>query len=104
MRAPVYRHVEAQSTIAGLTLTSFAGLLGVTFAAIRFLSFGGSVLAVSATYLTVRLAGRGKPPMFWQHWLVWHLRQRRFAGRLSAAARSKTPRFPFAPLRFRDRA
>jgi hypothetical protein len=104
MRAPVYRHVEAQSTLAGLTLTSFAGLLGVAFAAIRFLSFGGSLAVVLGTYLAVRLAGHGRPPMFWQHWLVWHARRARFQGRLSAAARSGSPRFPFGPTHFRDRA
>src|SRR5689334_1822873 len=103
MRAPVYRHVEAQSTLAGLTLTGFAGLLGIAFAAIRFLSFGGSLAVVLAAYLVVRLAGRGRPPMFWQHWLIWHLRRRRFGGRLSAAARARTPTFLFAPMRFRDR-
>jgi hypothetical protein len=103
MRAPVYRHVEAQSTIAGLTLTSFAGLLGVTFAAIRLLNFGGSLAVVLGAYLAVRIAGHGRPPQFWQHWLVWHLRRRRFAGRLSAAARAKTPSFRFGPTLYRDR-
>lgn len=103
MRAPVYRHVESQSTVAGLTLNGFVALLGVSFAAIQCLNSGASLAVVGGTYLALRLMGRGKPPMYWQHLANWHLRASRTGGRLSAVARARTPPFPFGPALYRDR-
>lgn len=103
MRAPVYRHVEAQSTIGGVSLNGFVALLGLAFAAIQLLTFLTSVAVIAGAYVALRLMGRGKAPLYWQHLAIWHLRDRR-GGRLSAAARARTPQFPFGPYVLRDRA
>lgn len=97
MPAPVYRHIESTSTIAGLSLNGFVALLGTAFAAIQVLEFGGSLAIMIAVYVTLRLMGRGRPPLYWQHFVLWHVRQRRTSGRLSSAARGRSPQFPFGP-------
>jgi len=97
MRAPIYRHVEGRSTIAGLSLNGFIAMLAVALAAIQLLPLGSSLLAIAGSYFVLRLAGSGKPPMYWQHLAVWELRRLASAGRLSAAARSRAPQFPFGP-------
>lgn len=102
MRAPVYRHVDGQSTVAGVSLNGFIALLAVALGAIQLLSFGGSLAAIAGTYAAMRLAGRGKPPRYWQHLVVFHVRRLIAAGRLSAAARTRVPRFPYGPYLFRD--
>jgi hypothetical protein len=103
MRAQTYRHVESQSTIGGLSLNGFVALLGLAFAAIQWLSFVASVAVIAGTYLALRLMGRGRPPMYWQHLAVWHVRRVRARGRVSAAVRATSPQFPFGPYEFRDR-
>jgi hypothetical protein len=102
MRAPVYRHVEGESTIGGVSLHGFIGLLGVALAAIQFLPFVPSVLAVGGAYAVLRIASTGKPPLHWQHLLVFHCRRWAAGGRLLAAARCKSPRFPFGRYLSRD--
>jgi hypothetical protein len=99
MRAPVYRHVEGRSTIGGLGLQAFIAVLGVAFLAIQWLPPGSSVLAIAGSYLLLRLSGLGRPPLYWQHLLVFHVRRRWWGSRLSAAARARTPQFPFGPYR-----
>lgn len=101
MRAHVYRHVEGQSTIGGVGLSAFVAVLGVAFGAIQLLSFGPSLLAIAATYVGLRVMGQGRPPLFWQHLLVFKLRQRLAGGRLCARARCRSPQFPFGPYRSR---
>lgn len=103
MRAPVYRHIEGRSTIGGLSLHGFIALLGVALAAIQLLPFLPSLLALAGAYLGLRLAASGKPPLFWQHLLVWKARQFANGGRASAAARCRAPRFPFGPYLARPR-
>jgi len=46
-------------------------------------------------------AGFRKPPGFVQHWVNWQVRRSWGGGRLSAAARARTPRFPFATYDYR---
>src|SRR4051812_14204536 len=99
MRAPVYRNVEASSTIGGLTMMSFLLELVVAFLAIQFLSFLLSLATIAGPYVLLRLASYGRPPMYWQHYVLWRVRQANTAGRLSAAARFLQPRFPFGPYR-----
>lgn len=103
MRAPVYRHIESVSTIAGLSLNGFIGLLAVALVAIRFLNVGVSIAVVALAYAALRLMGRGRPPLYWQHLLLWRYRQWRHEGRLSAMARAPAPEFPFGPSIVRDR-
>jgi hypothetical protein len=102
MRAPVYRHVDGQSTVAGVSLNGFVGLLGVALAAIQLLAFGSSLAVIAGTYALLRLAGRGRPPLHWQHLVVLHVRRAVAGGRLSAAARARVPQFPHGPYLFRD--
>jgi hypothetical protein len=97
MRAPVYRHAEASSTVLGLTLPGFLGVLGAAIPAIQLLGPGSSLLAIAALYVALRIASRGKPPMHWQHLVLWHARRRAAGGRFSAAARCQSPQFPFGP-------
>lgn len=102
MRAPVYRHVDGQSTVAGISLNGFIALLGVALAAIQLLAFGPSLAVIAGTYALLRLAGRGKPPLHWQHLAVFYARRALAGGRLSAAARARLPQYPFGPYLFRD--
>ena len=50
MRAPVYRHVDGQSTVAGVSLLSFVALLGVALVAIQLLPSGPSLAVIAGTY------------------------------------------------------
>lgn len=101
MRAPVYRHVDSESTIAGLGVTSFLFLMGGAFAAIQLLTFLPSMVVLTSTYAGLYWMGRGRPARYWQGWLLWHLRARLTDGRLSAVERSRSPQFPFGPYVFR---
>jgi hypothetical protein len=102
MRAPTYRHIDGQNTLGGLSLHGFIGLLAVSLAAIQFLPFLGSLIAVAAVYVGLRLASSGKPPLYWQHLIVFHTRRWLAGSRLSAAARCRCPQFPFGPYASRD--
>lgn len=99
MRAPVYRNIEAKSTVAGLSLPGFLLLLAVCYGAIALLSFAQSLGAMAGTYALLRLLGVGRPELYWQHLVLWHVRQRSSGGRWSAAARARQPRFPFGEYR-----
>lgn len=102
MRAAVYRHVEGQNTIAGVSLTGFLALLAVALVAIQFLSFAPSLLTIASAYAALRIASSGKPPLYWQHFIVWHARRITSGGRLTAAARCHSPQFPFGPYASTD--
>ncbi len=104
MRAPVYRHIEGQSTVAGLGLTSFLALSGGAFLAIQVLDFASSMAVLLGAYVALRLMGSGRPPSYWQHLVVFHVRRVRDKGRVSAAERAATVQFPFGPYEYRDRA
>src|SRR6266851_3137568 len=104
MRAPVFRNIETRNTLLGLTFPfEVMFVLVVFYATIRV-----SPLACAATslvsYVALRVVNYGRAPGFLQHWVVWQVRRARTAGLLSAAARSRCPRFPFAPYHFRDAA
>jgi len=94
--APVYRNLDAPSTFLGLAVLG-AGWTGTALGAPNL--GGGVALAV---YLVLRIAGHGRPEGHLQHWLLWRVRQAQTGGRLSAAARARTPRFPFGPYEWRD--
>ncbi len=96
MRAPVCRNVEARNSIAGVSMTGFVVLLACAYPLIALLPPAPAILAMAGAYVSVRVAGHGRPPLFWQHFIVWQVRRRIADGRLSAAARARTPEFPFA--------
>lgn len=102
MRAPVYRHVEAESTIGGLSMNGLLLVLGIAFPAIYLLSTLGSLAVIFGTYVVLRLLSRGRPASYWQHWILHHVRGRTLMGRVSAMARTRAPQFPFGPYRSRD--
>lgn len=103
MRAAVYRHLDARATFAGLTFPAeWMIVIGVAFtvAYVGFPTIG--ILAGAAVYTTMRAVGYGKPEGHIQNYLMWLIRQLWSKGRLSSAARARTPRFPFAPYVYRD--
>jgi hypothetical protein len=108
MRAPVYRNIEAQHRFLGLAFPQeVIPVLGVLWFSMLLLPLGIALALGAGTYALVRVATYGKAPHHLQHWLLWHLRAWFALARLSAAARSQTPRFPFAPYRsplYRQRA
>ncbi len=103
MYAPVYRHLDAPSTFLGLAFPTEwlfvlgAGWLGTALGAPNI--GGGAALAI---YLVVRLSAHGRAEGHLQQWLQWRLRRAISGGRLSAAARARSPRFPFGPYLWRD--
>jgi hypothetical protein len=105
MLAPVYRNVEARSTVLGLAFpTETLTVLSAFWGAILTLPPSIAALVTVAVYALVRLASLGRAPAFFQHWLAWRVRQALTEGRLSAVARSRIPRFPFGPYEIRDRS
>ena len=97
MRAPVYRNIEQSTTFLGLTFPLEVVLVfAAWFGALATLAPGKAILAMAAIYGAVRSVGYGKPAGFVQHWVNWQVRRLRAHGRLSAAARARTPRFPYA--------
>ena len=54
-----------------------------------------AALAAAIGYATLPLAGQGQAESFLEHALLWRVRQGQSGGRLSAAARARTPAFPF---------
>jgi len=96
--APVYRHLDAPSTFLGLAFPmEWLAVLGAGWAgtALEAPNVGAGVAL--AIYLAIRISARGRPEGHLQHWLQWRVRQAVVAGRLSAAARGRAPRFPHAP-------
>lgn len=103
MYAPVYRNLDAPSTFLGLAFPmEWLGVLGAGWVgtALGAPNIGaGTALGI---YLVLRIAGAGRPEGHLQHWLLWRIRQVQSGGRLSAAARARTPRFPYGPYEWRD--
>ncbi len=103
MRAPVYRNIEARNTLLGLAFPSeVLVVLSGFWVAMLLLPPGSALLASAAVYAGVRLASYGRAPLFLQHYLAWQFRRLYALGRISAASRTRAPRFPFAPCLSRD--
>ncbi|HEX4802164.1 MAG TPA: hypothetical protein VFV14_01565 [Myxococcaceae bacterium] len=103
MRAPVYRNIEASSTVLGLAFPTEAVLL-MSSAAAAVLTLP-PILSAPATlvaYVAIRFVNRGRAPAFVQHYFAWRLRRAKSSGVLSAAARVRCPRFPFVRYEYRD--
>ena len=103
MRAPVFRNIETRNTLLGLTFPFEVVFVLVVFYATVRVSPLACVATTIVAYVAVRVVNYGRAPGFLQHWTVWQVRQARTAGLLSAAARARCPRFPFARHHFRDR-
>ena len=103
MRAPVYRHLDAKSSLFGLafpsewTVVLCAAWLGSTLGAPN-----GGAAAGLAIYLVLRVFVHGRPDGHLRHWIAWRILQATARGRLSAAARAPSPRFPWASYEWRD--
>ncbi len=103
MRAPVYRNIEATSTVLGLAFPTEA-LVMMAFGSLAVLILPPLFSAISslAVYAAIRLVNRGRAPAFVQHFIAWKARQLLSRGHLSAAARARCPKFPFGIYQFRD--
>ena len=103
MRAPVYRNVEARTTLLGLAFpTEVVLVLAVFWGSMLTLAPSLAAAVTTVAYAGVRALNHGRAPAFLQHWLGWRARQAISGGRLSAAARGHAPRFPFGPYHDRD--
>ena len=103
MRAPVYRNIDASSTFLGLAFpTEALVMMGLGSLAVLILPPLFSALSTLAAYGGIRLVNRGRAPAFVQHFIAWKARQLRARGYLSAAARARSPKFPFGPYEYRD--
>jgi len=103
MRAPVYRNIEASSTVLGLAFpTEALVMMGCGSLAVLLLPPLFSAIATVVAYASIRLMNRGRAPAFVQHFIAWKVRQLQARGYLSAAARARCPKFPFGPYEFRD--
>lgn len=105
MSAPVFRNLDAMTSVAGLALPYEAGVVGLTFVlGTAWLPIGPTLVLVLVLYVAIRLGNRGHHPGYLQDLLPFLLRRAGGAGRFSAAARARpAPTFPFAPMVARDR-
>ena len=97
MRAPIFRHLDARSGLLGLGAIEWGPVLLVFWAGLAQGSPNVGLALAAGAYCALRALTRGRPDRFLQHLAQWELRRRLAGGRLSAAARSRIPRFPFAP-------
>jgi hypothetical protein len=103
MFAPVYRHLDAPSTFLGLAFPmEWLAVLGAGWVGTALGAPNVGAAAALGIYLVIRIAGHGRAEGHLQHWLQWRVRQAVSVGRLSAAARARSPRFPFGPYLWRD--
>ena len=103
MRAPVYRNIEATSTVLGLAFpTEALVMMALGSLAVLLLPPLVSAITTLSTYTSIRLINRGRASAFVQHYIAWKVRQLRAQGNLSAATRARCPKFPFGPYAFRD--
>lgn len=105
MFAPVYRHLDTPSTFLGLAFpTEWLAVLGAGWVGTALGAPNIGAGAALGIYGVIRVAAHGRPEGHLQHWLQWRVRQAVSGGRLSAAARSRSPRFPFGAYEWRDQA
>ena len=103
MYAPVYRNLDAPSTFLGLAFpTEWVGVLGAGWVGTALDAPNVGAAAALAIYLVLRIAAHGRPEGHLQQWLLWLMRRLQAAGRVSAAARARTPRFPFGEYEWRE--
>jgi hypothetical protein len=102
MRTPVYRHLDARGGLFGLSVLEWAPILFIAWSGMALDRPNQGVLIAVAVYAGLRVVGHGRPDGFLQAFVSWRWRQGESGGRLSAAARGRAPRFPFAEYEFRD--
>jgi len=101
--APVYRHLDAPSTFLGLAFPmEWLAVLGAGWAGTALGAPNVGAGAAFGIFIIIRVAARGRPEGHLQHWLQWRVRQAQAGGRLSSAARARSPRFPFGPYLWRE--
>lgn len=61
------------------------------------------LVGIIGTYVGIRVINAGKAPGFVQHWIMYQVCQVQSDGRMSAAARARTPPYPFGEKAWRDR-
>jgi hypothetical protein len=98
--APVYRNLEARSTVAGLAFPAeFTIVLSSWWAGMLTVGAFSGLASAACTYAIVRAVNYGRAEGFVQHYVQHRLRTLLYGGRLSAAARvspARTRRLPFA--------
>ncbi len=105
MFAPVYRHLDAPSTFLGLAFpTEWLAVLGAGWLGTALGAPNVGAGAALGIYSVIRVAAHGRPEGHLQHWAQGRVRQSVLGGRLSMAARSRAPRFPFCGYEWRDQA
>jgi hypothetical protein len=106
MTAPVYRNAEAENRFLGLSFPVEVLLVLGTFWPSMLLGPTVGMVLTSGVYVGIRVVTYGRPDSFVQHHLLRQARRVLYRGRLSAAARSRTPAFPFGPylVRLHDRS
>jgi len=103
MRAPVYRHLDAKGSLLGLAFPSeWAVVLCAAWLGSALGTPNAGAAAGLAIYAALRVAGHGRPEGHLRHRVTWGIRRAAAGGRLSAAARSTSPRFPWASHPWRD--
>lgn len=106
MRATVYRSIDSGNTFLGLAFPSeVLVVLSVFWGTAVTLPPGTGLLITLASYVLLRVATAGKPPLHLQHLALFHARRLVNDGRFSPGARAASHRsFPFARRLFRDLA
>jgi hypothetical protein len=103
MLAPVYRHIETEALLLGLTPVGLAVVGAVGWVSIMFLHSALAQLGLLlASYAGLRVAGYGRPPGFWVHYILFQVQQAWCGQDYLAGARAKAPIFPYAPLSMMD--
>jgi hypothetical protein len=88
MLAPVYRSLEARSTVLGLAFPAeFTIVLCAWWAGMLLVGAFAGLATAAASYVLVRTLNYGRAEGHVQHWLQWRVRCALYGGRLSAAAR-----------------
>lgn len=104
MRAPVYRSIDTGNTFLGLAFPSeVLVVLSVFWGTAVTLPPGTGLLITLASYVLLRVATAGKPPLHLQHLALFHVRRAVHGGRFAPGARAASHRlFPFAMRDVRD--
>jgi len=102
-RAHVYRNLDAPNTLLGLSFPAeWSGVLAAGWAGATLGAPNLGAAAGIGIYLLLRIVGHGRPEGHIHHWLLWRARRMRTGGTVSAAARARSPRFPFGQRERRD--
>jgi hypothetical protein len=96
MPAPVYRHLDVRGALFGISVLEWAPLLFAAWFGMVLDHPNQGVLVAAVLYVCLRVLGHGRPEGFLRHTIAWRRRRASSGGRLSAAARARSPQFPLA--------